>query len=76
MACGLHQIDTTDIDSPARFPILGPPDDLIELGERIHVFWALYTADQFVSLTLGKPSAAPSDHSVGHAKYSLENEDC
>lgn len=42
---------------------LEPPQDGVELGERIYVWWCLYLLDKMGSTTLGLPSAIPDETS-------------
>ncbi|KDQ07181.1 hypothetical protein BOTBODRAFT_615635 [Botryobasidium botryosum FD-172 SS1] len=61
MACGLHRIDTYDLCSSHLSPILAPPESLIDLGDRIYMFWGLFCLDRAGSLITGFPAAFPDD---------------
>ncbi|RXK40913.1 hypothetical protein M231_01761 [Tremella mesenterica] len=62
---GLHQIRSCVFrPEPPRNPflrvkhfMLPPPEDALELGERIHVFWSVFTIDRCGALATGFPSA-------------------
>jgi len=53
MACGLHAIDSLSLNVQSR--LLPPCADLIELGERINMFWTLFCCDRVASLKTGVP---------------------
>ncbi|GFZ42290.1 hypothetical protein JCM24511_00004 [Saitozyma sp. JCM 24511] len=62
LACQLHIIPSglfshhaAAIDNNA-WPLLGPPKDQWELGERIHTFWAVWGNDRAASLMVPWPS--------------------
>ncbi|KDQ11096.1 hypothetical protein BOTBODRAFT_35632 [Botryobasidium botryosum FD-172 SS1] len=56
MGMGLHQISSLKLASPES-SFLPPPRDMVELGERINMFWMLYTNDIAGSLVAGMPLA-------------------
>ncbi|KDQ21140.1 hypothetical protein BOTBODRAFT_49840 [Botryobasidium botryosum FD-172 SS1] len=59
MACQLHEINP-DMNTNQN-PLLAPPRDLIELGDRIYLFWSLFCIDRSGSLITGLPSELPID---------------
>ncbi|KAL1407328.1 hypothetical protein Q8F55_006750 [Vanrija albida] len=61
LSCGLHRIPSC-VHRPEppknpflrnRFFLLPPPDDAVELGERIHAFWAVFAIDRCGALATG-----------------------
>lgn len=65
MACGLHQIDTLNVDIyNQKSHIIGPVRDSIELKERIHTFWEIFCQDSIIMTTMGTPPTIPHDVKV------------
>ncbi|KDQ11068.1 hypothetical protein BOTBODRAFT_57612 [Botryobasidium botryosum FD-172 SS1] len=58
LACGLHEITSLDA-GPQPGSLLPPPRDLIELGERINLFWMLFANDRAGSVMARLPVAMP-----------------
>lgn len=64
LSCGLHRISSMTLrPPPPRNPflrnqhfLLPPPEDAVELGERIHAFWAAFSIDRCGALATGYPS--------------------
>lgn len=64
LSCGLHRIQSMTLrPPPPRNPflrnqhfLLPPPEDAVELGERIHAFWAAFSIDRAGALATGYPS--------------------
>lgn len=64
VSCGLHRISSMTLrPPPPRNPflrnqhfLLPPPEDAVELGERIHAFWAAFSIDRAGALATGYPS--------------------
>nr|XP_019009262.1 uncharacterized protein I206_05910 [Kwoniella pini CBS 10737]OCF48043.1 hypothetical protein I206_05910 [Kwoniella pini CBS 10737] len=75
ISCGLHQIPSSVYKPPTgpnvnadlagmmrhRSFVLPPPKDAIDLGERIWVFWSIYTTDRCGSISTQWPPAIPDD---------------
>jgi len=60
MVCGLHKIDTYNLNTP-NSPLMMPPRDLVELGDRIHAWWSLFCVDRLSSLALEIPATVRHD---------------
>ncbi|KAL7419330.1 hypothetical protein Q5752_006168 [Cryptotrichosporon argae] len=65
LSCGLHRIKSIVFapDAGKQNPflrnhvfLLPPPEDAIELGDRIHAFWAVFAIDRCGALATGYPS--------------------
>lgn len=64
LSCGLHRIKSMVLrPAPPGNPflrnqhfLLPPPEDAVELGERIHAFWAAFSIDRCGALATGYPS--------------------
>jgi hypothetical protein len=63
-SCGLHRIKSC-VHKPEeprnpflrnRVFLLPPAEDAVELGERIHAFWAVFAIDRCGSLATGYPA--------------------
>ncbi|KDQ15275.1 hypothetical protein BOTBODRAFT_65632 [Botryobasidium botryosum FD-172 SS1] len=60
VGCGLHKIRSRSYDEmkvELATSLLGPPKDMIELGERINTFWGIFTIDKRTSIAMNLPSA-------------------
>ncbi|KDQ21633.1 hypothetical protein BOTBODRAFT_26065 [Botryobasidium botryosum FD-172 SS1] len=58
LACGLHEI--TSLETPSRHQaLLEPANNLVELGDRINLFWMLYANDRAGSIICRLPVAMP-----------------
>ncbi|KDQ21261.1 hypothetical protein BOTBODRAFT_61001 [Botryobasidium botryosum FD-172 SS1] len=55
VGCGLHKIKSLALDAQTPTPLLSPSIDLIELGDRINMFWLLVCFDRVGSLVLAVP---------------------
>ena len=64
LSCGLHRIKSS-VHKPEpehnpflrrRVFLLPPAEDAVELGERIHAFWAVFAIDRCGSLATGYPA--------------------
>lgn len=64
LSCGLHRIKSC-VHKPEqpnnpflrnRIFLLPPPEDAVELGERIHAFWSVFAIDRCGALATGYPS--------------------
>ncbi|KDQ21262.1 hypothetical protein BOTBODRAFT_61002 [Botryobasidium botryosum FD-172 SS1] len=56
VGCGLHQISSLSLEAQAPSALLSPCSDLVELGDRIILFWKLMCFDRAVSILLDVPS--------------------
>ncbi|WVR04759.1 hypothetical protein IAU60_001771 [Kwoniella sp. DSM 27419] len=64
MSTGLHQIPSLIFRPPPtinpflrnKVPLLPPPEDAIELAERVHAFWCVYAVERCGALATGFPS--------------------
>ncbi|KAL5504749.1 hypothetical protein ACEPAH_7412 [Sanghuangporus vaninii] len=73
LACGLHRISDHQRSPTSQISLSGlgvggmlvmdPPQDAIELGERINLFWSVYALDRCWSVALGSAPAIP-DHPI------------
>lgn len=54
IGCGLHQITPEHALDSA---LLGAPEDFVELGDRIYMFWFLFIVDRVGSLWYGLPQS-------------------
>jgi len=61
VACGLHTIDSLDLNTQATSSLLDPAVDLIELGDRINMFWMLFGVDRVASPLAGAIPRGPLD---------------
>ncbi|KAL5512593.1 hypothetical protein ACEPAG_3246 [Sanghuangporus baumii] len=74
LACGLHRISDHRRNPTSSIPLSGvgeilvldPPQDAIELGERINLFWSVYALDRCWSVVLGSAPVLP-DHPISGA---------
>ncbi|KDQ11069.1 hypothetical protein BOTBODRAFT_465038 [Botryobasidium botryosum FD-172 SS1] len=57
LACGLHEI--TSLETATTGSLLSPARDLVEVGERINLFWMLYANDRAGSMLNRLPVAMP-----------------
>ncbi|WVQ98216.1 hypothetical protein IAU59_005338 [Kwoniella sp. CBS 9459] len=65
MSTGLHQIPSLTFRPPPpespflrnRIHLLPPPEDSIELAERVHAFWCVYAIERCGALATGFPSS-------------------
>ncbi|WVF69634.1 hypothetical protein IAT40_004413 [Kwoniella sp. CBS 6097] len=65
MSTGLHQIPSLTFRPPLpespflrnRVHLLPPPEDSIELAERVHAFWCVYAIERCGALATGFPSS-------------------
>lgn len=71
LSCGLHRIPSsafhpgmTPSSSPSEPRLLQPPFSQIELGERILVFWNIFTWDKISSVVTGFLSVMPGDDKI------------
>ncbi|KDQ07109.1 hypothetical protein BOTBODRAFT_60210 [Botryobasidium botryosum FD-172 SS1] len=63
-ACGLNHIGSLDLDAQGGpTALLGPAGDLIELGDRINMFWSIFNLDRLGSLFAGVP-CGPADEKI------------
>jgi len=60
MACGLHTIDTYDLNSP-KLSLLRSPRDLVDLGDMIHTWWNIFLVDRLGALLLEAPGTVAHD---------------
>lgn len=73
VACGMHRITSHKLaniyqtvqgvrsSSPDDWVMIGRPQDDVELGERIYLWWSIFLLDKAGSITVGLPSALPND---------------
>ncbi|EIW74602.1 hypothetical protein CONPUDRAFT_113146 [Coniophora puteana RWD-64-598 SS2] len=68
--------------SNALFGVLGDgrrtlqhTDDVVELGERVHAFWAVFALESSISALLGVPSGLPAFESRISTPWPLEHAD-
>ncbi|KDQ20916.1 hypothetical protein BOTBODRAFT_183617 [Botryobasidium botryosum FD-172 SS1] len=59
LGCGLHKIESLDLDAQAPSRLLPPCADLVELGDRINLFWSLMCIDRTSSSVMGLPVTIP-----------------
>ncbi|KDQ07979.1 hypothetical protein BOTBODRAFT_587408 [Botryobasidium botryosum FD-172 SS1] len=64
IACGLHKIDSLDLNSQTTISLVDPAVDLIELGDRINTFWTILSLDRTGSLLSGAVPCGPSDEAI------------
>jgi len=64
IACGLHKIESLDLDSQATPSLIDHAVDLIELGDRINMFWTLFSLDRIGSLLTGAVPCGPTDEKI------------
>ncbi|KDQ07188.1 hypothetical protein BOTBODRAFT_39020 [Botryobasidium botryosum FD-172 SS1] len=64
LACRLHQIDSCSLEASKASPLLGPPRDLVDLGDRIYLFWGLFCMDRIGSLIANLPSAFSKENEI------------
>ncbi|KAL5483123.1 hypothetical protein ACEPAI_8352 [Sanghuangporus weigelae] len=80
LACGLHRI-SDHLQNPTspislsglgvgEILVLDPPQDAIELGERINLFWSVYALDRCWSVALGSAPVIPDHPISGTAVHS------
>ncbi|KDQ07074.1 hypothetical protein BOTBODRAFT_60244 [Botryobasidium botryosum FD-172 SS1] len=55
IACGLNTIQSLNLNDPYTASMLKPAHDLVELGDRINMFWMLFNIDRAGSLLTGVP---------------------
>lgn len=68
IACGLHTIESLDLTAYTTNSMLRPAADLVELGDRINLFWTLFDVDRGGSLLSGVPPALEDE--VSHSPNS------
>jgi len=64
IACGLHTIESLDLNAQTTTSLLGPAKDVIELGDRINMFWMLFSVDRVASILLGAVPRGPVDEKI------------
>ncbi|KDQ08345.1 hypothetical protein BOTBODRAFT_38031 [Botryobasidium botryosum FD-172 SS1] len=74
MACGLHKLETSDVDS-VSLSLLRPPRDATELGDMIHTWWALSCIDRISSTLLECPTTLPENDVVVKTMWPCDFED-
>ncbi|KDQ21259.1 hypothetical protein BOTBODRAFT_25682 [Botryobasidium botryosum FD-172 SS1] len=55
LACGLHTIGSLCLDSQIPNPLIPPCGSVAELGDRINLFWSLFSSDHTGSLFVAWP---------------------
>jgi len=55
IACGLNTINSLNLNNQSTTSMLKPAQDLVELGDRINMFWILFNIDRAGSLLTGVP---------------------
>ncbi|KDQ09325.1 hypothetical protein BOTBODRAFT_527589 [Botryobasidium botryosum FD-172 SS1] len=64
IACGLHKIRSLDLDSQGVPSLINPALDLIELGDRINLFWMILSVDRMKSLLCEAVPCGPRDEDI------------
>lgn len=60
VACGLNKINSIELNLQPMQSLLVPPTDLIELGDRINLFWMLSRIDRVATLLIGAVPREPA----------------
>jgi len=73
MACGLHKIDSYELNQRSLFPLLQPPRDQVDLGDMIYTWWGVFCADRISALILEVPITIPDDDNIVTTLWPLED---
>jgi hypothetical protein len=71
LGCGLHQVVPVAHQSAAmvlsastRVTLLSPPEDQIELAERVFTWWQIFIRDKYCTIVTGFATCLPTDDTV------------
>ncbi|KDQ07968.1 hypothetical protein BOTBODRAFT_38310 [Botryobasidium botryosum FD-172 SS1] len=64
VACGLHRIKSLDLNPQDALSLIDPAVDLIELGDRINLFWTILSLDRMKSLLCEAVPCGPRNEDI------------